>query len=52
MTIGLDRLRGGSRKGVYRLTLDNGSTVIDCIWAPAENYWPSASPAAAARPHP
>jgi len=24
----VQRLRGGSKKGVYRLTLDNGSTVV------------------------
>lgn len=34
------RLRGGSKKGVYRLTLDDDSTVIVYIWADTENYWP------------
>src|SRR5690348_8974093 len=37
---GLTRLRGGSKKGVYRLTLDDGSTAILYVWDPAENYWP------------
>ena len=35
------RLRGGSKKGVYRLSLDDGRTVIGYIWAEAENYWPA-----------
>ena len=34
------RLRGGSKKGVYRLSLDDGRTVIGYIWAP----WPSTRP--------
>ncbi|MGY0231830.1 phosphotransferase family protein [Longispora urticae] len=37
----VDRLRGGSKKGVYRLTLDDASTVVLYVWAPAENYWPA-----------
>jgi len=37
---GLDRLAGGSKKGVYRLRLDDGSSVILYVWAPGENYWP------------
>jgi hypothetical protein len=36
------RLRGGSKKGVYRLTLDDGATVIGYLWNAAENYWPAA----------
>ena len=39
---GVARLRGGSKKGVYRLTADDGSTVIAYIWGAAENYWPNA----------
>lgn len=38
---GVSRLRGGSKKGVYRLTFDNDSTVIVYIWDDAENYWPA-----------
>jgi hypothetical protein len=34
-----DRLRGGSKKGVYRLTFDDQSTVIAYVWAPEENFW-------------
>jgi hypothetical protein len=36
--IGVSRLPGGSKKGVYRLTLDDDSTVIVYIWDNAENY--------------
>ncbi|MFB7668544.1 phosphotransferase family protein [Kitasatospora sp. NPDC056138] len=39
--VGVSRLRGGSKKGVYRLTFDDDSTVIVYIWDDAENYWPS-----------
>lgn len=37
---GVDRLRGGTNKGVYRLSFDDGSTAIAYIWAEEENYWP------------
>ncbi|MFI6230154.1 phosphotransferase family protein [Micromonospora echinospora] len=36
------RLTGGTRKGVYRLTLDDGNTGIGYVWNDDENYWPSA----------
>ncbi|GIG56958.1 aminoglycoside phosphotransferase [Longispora fulva] len=36
------RLRGGSKKGVYRLVLDDASTVVLYVWHPDENYWPAA----------
>jgi hypothetical protein len=39
----LDRLAGGSKKGVYRLRLDDRSTVVLYVWAPDENYWPPSS---------
>ncbi|CAI7978139.1 Aminoglycoside phosphotransferase [Frankia sp. Hr75.2] len=39
--VGVSRLRGGSRKGVYRLTLDDDSTAIVYIWDDSENYWPT-----------
>ncbi|WP_327297320.1 phosphotransferase family protein [Streptomyces sp. NBC_01197] len=38
---GVARLRGGSKKGVYRLTFDDGSTAIVYIWDDAENFWPA-----------
>lgn len=37
----LDRLTGGTRKGVYRLTLDDATTAIAYVWTDAENYWPA-----------
>ncbi|MFI6322258.1 phosphotransferase family protein [Nonomuraea sp. NPDC050556] len=36
----IDRLRGGTKKGVYRLHLDDGSSAILYRWSPEENYWP------------
>jgi aminoglycoside phosphotransferase (APT) family kinase protein len=38
----LDRLTGGTKKGVYRLTLDDATTTILYVWADGENYWPPA----------
>jgi hypothetical protein len=37
----LVRLRGGSKKGVYRLHFDDASTAILYVWNAEENYWPS-----------
>jgi hypothetical protein len=41
---GLHRLTGGSKKGVYRLGLDDGGTAILYVWATDEDYWPPAQP--------
>ncbi|MBY8880078.1 phosphotransferase family protein [Actinacidiphila acidipaludis] len=38
------RVRGGSKKGVYRLVLDDGSTVVAYVWDASENYWPADGP--------
>ncbi|MDX3663199.1 phosphotransferase [Streptomyces sp. ID05-26A] len=38
------RLHGGSKKGVYRLTLDDGTTGVAYVWRAAEDYWPSHEP--------
>jgi hypothetical protein len=38
--VALDRLTGGTRKGVYRLRLDDRTTAILYVWAAGENYWP------------
>ncbi len=35
------RLRGGSKKGVYRLAFDDGSTAVAYVWNDTENYWPT-----------
>ena len=40
--VGVERLAGGSRKGVYRLTMDDATTAIAYRWAASENYWPAA----------
>ncbi|HEY3608815.1 MAG TPA: phosphotransferase [Pseudonocardiaceae bacterium] len=40
--VSLDRLRGGSKKGVYRLTLDDDATGIAYVWHADEDYWPDA----------
>jgi len=37
---GVARLAGGTRKGVYRLTMDDGTTAIAYSWAESENFWP------------
>ncbi|GAA2661897.1 hypothetical protein GCM10010307_80490 [Streptomyces vastus] len=39
---GVERVAGGSKKGVYRLTMDDATTAIAYVWDAAENYWPSA----------
>lgn len=37
----MSRLRRGSKKGVYRLGFDDGSTAVAYVWDEAENYWPA-----------
>jgi hypothetical protein len=36
------RLAGGTTKGVYRLSMDNGPAVIAYLWEDSQNYWPPA----------
>jgi hypothetical protein len=36
---GVKRLAGGSKKGVYRLTSDDGSTTLAYVWSESEDYW-------------
>ncbi|WP_086801138.1 phosphotransferase family protein [Streptomyces caniscabiei] len=38
----VERLAGGSKKGVYRLVMDDASTAVAYLWDEAENYWPAA----------
>ncbi|MFF3461454.1 phosphotransferase [Streptomyces sp. NPDC002619] len=33
------RLRGGSKKGVYRLAFDDATTAVAYVWSPDEDYW-------------
>lgn len=42
--LGVTRITGGTKKGVYRAVLGDSSTAIIYIWDPAENYWPVAQP--------
>ncbi|HET9896988.1 MAG TPA: phosphotransferase [Streptosporangiaceae bacterium] len=44
----VERLRGGSKKGVYRATFDDDVSAIVYIWGAAEDYW-SGSAATASR---
>ena len=46
----VERLAGGSKKGAYRLTLDDGGTVLLYAWAAAEDYWEGALPEGADDP--
>jgi len=39
----LTRLRGGTKKGVYRAVLDDRSVIV-YVWNPSENYWPTGDP--------
>ncbi len=42
---GVERLRGGTKKGVYRLTLDDDSTAVAYVWSADEDYWDQPDPA-------
>ncbi|WP_316748035.1 phosphotransferase [Streptomyces herbicida] len=37
--VAVTRLRGGSRKGAYRLAFDDATTVVAYVWSPDEDYW-------------
>lgn len=41
--VSVQRLRGGTKKGVYRLVLDHDPTAIAYVWNGAEDYWPGVS---------
>lgn len=40
---GVRRLKGGSKKGVYRLACADGFSAVLYVWAEAEDYWPAES---------
>jgi hypothetical protein len=46
----VERLAGGSKKGVYRLTTDDGGTALVYVWNGAEDYWQGVLPAGADDP--
>ncbi|WP_245194810.1 aminoglycoside phosphotransferase family protein [Kitasatospora phosalacinea] len=35
----VDRLRGGTKKGVYRVTLDDAGSAVVYLWSADEDYW-------------
>jgi hypothetical protein len=37
--VGAERLTGGSKKGAYRVHLDDGGTVLVYVWDESEDYW-------------
>ncbi|CAL9281748.1 phosphotransferase family protein [Streptomyces sp. SudanB182_2057] len=39
---GVERVAGGSKKGVYRLVMDDATTAIAYLWDDAEKHWPAA----------
>jgi hypothetical protein len=44
------RLAGGSKKGAYRLTMDDGGTVLLYAWDDSEDYWQGVLPEGADDP--
>ncbi len=44
------RLPGGTKKGAYRVTVDDGATALVYIWNSAEDYWQGVLPAEADDP--
>lgn len=40
--VAVERLRGGTKKGVYRLRSVDGATVIAYVWHRDEDFWPDA----------
>jgi hypothetical protein len=36
----VERLGGGTRKGVYRLTTDDSTSAVAYLWEDSENFWP------------
>ncbi|AMW12667.1 aminoglycoside phosphotransferase [Streptomyces qaidamensis] len=41
---GVERVRGGTKKGVYRLILDDDSTAVAYVWSADEDYWDQPDP--------
>jgi Phosphotransferase enzyme family len=37
--LGAERLAGGSKKGAYRLMMDDGGTALLYAWSDSEDYW-------------
>jgi hypothetical protein len=37
--VGVDRLAGGTKKGVYRVALDDRASAVVYVWSAEEDYW-------------
>lgn len=37
--VGVDRLAGGTKKGVYRVALDDRTSAVVYVWSAEEDYW-------------
>lgn len=37
--VGVDRLAGGSKKGVYRVAMDDRTSAVIYVWSTEEDYW-------------
>jgi hypothetical protein len=48
--LGVERLAHGSKKGAYRLTMDDGGTALAYAWDDAEDYWQGVLPEGADDP--
>jgi phosphotransferase family enzyme len=48
--VGAERLAGGSKKGAYRLRMNDGGTVLVYAWAESEDYWHGVLPLGADDP--
>ena len=48
--LGVERLAGGSKKGAYRLTMDDGGTALVYAWDDSEDYWQGVLPEGAGDP--
>lgn len=46
----VERLAHGSKKGAYRLTMDDGGTALAYAWADSEDYWHGVLPEGAGDP--
>jgi hypothetical protein len=46
----VERLAGGSKKGAYRLTMDDGGTALVYAWDDSEDYWQGVLPEGADDP--
>jgi Phosphotransferase enzyme family len=46
----VERLPGGSKKGAYRVIVDDGVTVLVYVWNPAEDFWQGVLPPGAGDP--